>query len=64
MIDPLTFIFGLMLASWLIGIVFIVLGIIADAVEGFMIAAMVWMLFSIPLTVIWAILWVLVEALL
>ena len=59
MIDPITLLFWLMALSWLAGLVFAVLGFADEC--GFAIALVIWLLFSLPLTALWAIIWVILE---
>ena len=59
MIDPITLLFWLMALSWLVGLVFAILGFADEC--GFAIALVVWLMFSLPLTTLWALIWVILE---
>ena len=59
MIDPITLLFWLMALSWLVGLVFAILGFVDEC--GFVIALVIWLMFSLPLTTLWALVWVILE---
>ena len=59
MIDAMAFLFALMILSWMLGLIFMIIGAFDDV--GIFCALFVWICFSMPLTGLWAILWVILE---
>ena len=59
MITPIDFIFWLMLGSWVFGALALISGAIDET--GIAVALITWLMFSLPLTALWALVWVILE---
>ena len=58
-LTPIDFIFWLMLGSWVFGALAMIVGAFDEM--GIAVALITWLMFSLPLTTLWALIWVILE---
>lgn len=63
MIDPVTFLYWLMLVAWLSGLLCMGIGAVTDESEWLVLGVAIWLLGALPITIAWAAAWFILEAL-